>query len=118
MIPDTIKTIDDIKAIAALTPWVKELWIWKMYGEVKATYNGDLVLFNYTAKAQYAGRWNFFERVSRGLILNWRTGEVVARPFDKFFNLGEPRGPLFQGGIISVTEKKDGSLGFFYSDNG
>ena len=50
---------------------------------------GELAIFNYTKAAQFAERWNFFERVSRGLILNAVTGEVVARSFDKFFNWGE-----------------------------
>ena len=90
---------------------------WKQYGEVSVKRDGDLLLFDYTAKAQYAARWNFFERVSRGLVINARTGEIVARPFDKFFNWFEG-GRKARGHIVSVTEKVDGSLGILFRVNG
>ncbi|NUM43854.1 MAG: hypothetical protein HUU38_04040 [Anaerolineales bacterium] len=86
---------------------------WKPYGDVGTDTDGDLIIFNYTPKAQYAGRWNFFERVSRGLILNRLTGEIVARPFDKFYNYNEP-GRKATGHLVTVTEKMDGSLGILY----
>jgi T4 RnlA family RNA ligase len=90
---------------------------WRTLGNVKAVYHDGLVLFNYTAEAQYERRWNWFERVSRGLILDATTGEVVARPFDKFFNWGE-RGQTTDAPIVSITEKLDGSLGIAYWRNG
>jgi len=86
---------------------------WKQYGDVNARIYKDLVIFNYTQMAQYAARWNYFEQISRGLILNARTGEIVARPFDKFFNWLEG-GRKSDGSIVSVTEKVDGSLGVLY----
>jgi hypothetical protein len=58
---------------------------WTQYGYVNVTERGDLLLFDYTTRAHIANRWNFFERVCRGLIINKKTGEIVARPFDKFF---------------------------------
>ena len=90
---------------------------WKSLGDVAVTHHNGMTLFNYTNAAQYAGRWNFFERVSRGLILDEETGEVIARPFDKFFNWGEG-GRMSQARIVSVTEKVDGSLGILYRRNG
>jgi RNA ligase len=90
---------------------------WSQYGHVYTKEQGDLILFNYTPQAQYENRWNFFERVSRGLIINRKTGEVVARPFDKFFNWGE-RGRYGKGHIVTVTEKHDGSLGILLRHNG
>lgn len=90
---------------------------WKQHGEVSATYNGDLVLFNYTQAAQFAGRWNWFELNARGLILNAKTGEIVARPFRKFFNYGEHM-PMQNAQIVEVTEKMDGSLGILYWKDG
>lgn len=92
---------------------------WEQYGNVRAVYKDDLVIFNYTHAAQYEGRWNWFERVCRGLILNAKTGEVIARPFDKFFNWGE-RGHKagWDTYIVMVTEKIDGSLGILYRDSG
>ena len=92
---------------------------WLQFGNVKARYNGDLVLFNYTLDAEKENRWNWFERAARGLILNWKTGEVVARPFDKFFNYGQ-RGhyPDMDVHIKTITWKMDGSLGILYRNNG
>lgn len=88
---------------------------WHLYGDVKMTHKDNLALLNYTSKAQYAGRWNWLERVSRGLILNRTTGEIVARPFDKFFYWGQD-GHTTEAEIVTVTEKIDGSLGILYRD--
>lgn len=86
---------------------------WLLYGDVNVTRKGDLLLFDYTT----AAHWNFFECVSRGLIINRKTGEVVARPFDKFFHWLEG-GRVSKGHIISITEKVDGSLGILLRDKG
>ena len=90
---------------------------WAECGDVVVRRKGDLAIFNYTNAAQFAERWNFFERVSRGLILNAVTGEVVARSFDKFFNWGEG-GRTIGAPLELVMEKIDGSLGLLYRDNG
>lgn len=90
---------------------------WQNLGSVYVRENGDLRIFNYTPHAQFEARWNYFERVSRGLIVNAKTGEVVARPFDKFFNWGE-NNCFSDAPIKLVTEKMDGSLGILYRDNG
>jgi RNA ligase len=90
---------------------------WKQLGDVSVECEGDLLIFNYTARAQYEGRWNFFERVSRGLIVNAQTGEIAARAFDKFYNWLQ-NGQKANGHIVSITEKMDGSLGILYRSNG
>lgn len=86
---------------------------WKKYGEVSAVYHHKhrMVLFNYTQAAQYADRWNWFERVSRGLILDSSTGALVAQPFPKFWNWGERTTDAM---LVEATEKMDGSLGILY----
>jgi RNA ligase len=89
----------------------------KPYGDVYVKEHEGLLLFNYNARAMYENRWNWFERVSRGLILNAATGEVVARPFDKFFNW-YPQLPYTQQDIVAVTEKMDGTLGILYRHQG
>lgn len=104
-----ITSMEDIQALvrAGFTDW-------KQYGDVNVQQHPvyPYFIFNYTQAAQFTGRWNFFETVSRGLILD-AGGEIVARAFDKFFN-------WFEGGrhsrwhILSVTEKMDGSLGVLY----
>lgn len=99
-----IETIEDIQRL------VREGFTdWQSLGDVKVIRKDDLLLFNYTARAQFIGRWNAFERMSRGLIINALSGVVVARPFDKFFNWGE-RGMTSDAPIVSITEKVDGSL--------
>ncbi len=90
---------------------------WKRLGDVSVERDGDLLIFNYTARAQYEGRWNFFERVSRGLIIHAVTGEIVARAFDKFYNWMQG-GQKADGQIVSITEKCDGSLGILYRAHG
>lgn len=89
---------------------------WRQYGEVYTKERGNLILFNYLPTAQYQGAdWKPFELMSRGLIINKITGEIVARPFDKFFNYGENnRFPT--GHIVSVADKVDGSLGILYRE--
>lgn len=72
-----------------------------------------LNIYNYAPKAQYENVWNDVTRKCRGLIVNYRTGEVVARPFEKFFNYEQvanehPVEPF------EVYEKMDGSLGILY----
>lgn len=110
----TLTEINSIEDIQLLIRAGEENW--KQYGEVKAVYHDGLLLFNYTAIAQYQKRWNFFERVSRGLIMDAYSGEVVARPFDKFFNFGEREESI--GEIDHITEKMDGSLGILYWNKG
>ena len=106
----TIETVKDISRLAraGFTEWAG-------LGDVRVARAGDLLMFAYTPAAQYAGRWNAFERMSRGLIVDATTGEVVARPFDKFYNWGEG-GRTSDTPIAYVMEKVDGSLiiGFHY----
>ena len=75
----------------------------------------DLWIYNYTKKAQYEGAWTEETLAARGLILD-AAGQVVARPFRKFFNLDE-LGPDFVPpiGPFAVMEKLDGSLGVDYA---
>lgn len=78
----------------------------------------NLVIYNYTEKAQYERVWNDATRQCRGLIVEHGaagTGRVVARPFAKFFNYGEPTAiSADTGGPVLVTDKLDGSLGVMY----
>lgn len=86
---------------------------WSHFGHIVGRDHGDLVILNYTQGAMVERTWNEAECLCRGLILDRRTGEVVARPFDKFFNWGEG-GRTTDAPIRWVTEKLDGSLGIIY----
>jgi RNA ligase len=73
----------------------------------------DLTIYNYSQKTQYESHWTPETLMCRGLVLN-SDGDIVARPFAKFFNASE-HGP---GEIpelpFEVYEKMDGSLGIFF----
>ena len=106
--------IEVIESISDLQELVKQgVTDFKEYGHVKTvlheSFDNDMILFAYTSKAQYENRWNYLERISRGLILNRETGKVMARPFDRFWNWGE-HGRYGTGEIVLVTEKLDGSM--------
>ncbi len=86
---------------------------WEKYGEVRVRHYGELTQFNYTNQAMYSGLWTSFEQLCRGLIVNNKTGDVVARPFDKFFNWGEGDRKT-DAPLVRVHEKLDGVLGITY----
>lgn len=70
----------------------------------------DLAILNYTPKAAYARNWNDATRICRGMVVDGG-GEIIARPFPKFFNIGEPDGDQIAGDEkVVVTDKADGSL--------
>jgi RNA ligase len=74
-----------------------------------------LAILNYTEQAVYDRAWNATTRQCRGLIYKVGTEEVVARPFPKFFNYGEPDAPALDlNAPTVVTDKLDGSLGILY----
>jgi RNA ligase len=78
--------------------------------------DAPLELFNYSEKCTYEGVWNETTRQCRGLILDL-DGNIVARPFSKFFNWGEAYAPdLDLDAPVTVTDKLDGSLGILYWD--
>ncbi|MBB2912054.1 RNA ligase [Streptosporangium becharense] len=73
-----------------------------------------LRILNYTEKAQVDRAWNAVTLACRGLILDARD-RVVARPFRKFFNYGDPlAGELDLSAEVVVVDKLDGSLGVLY----
>jgi RNA ligase len=76
-----------------------------------------LRIFNYTEQAVYTRTWTPVTRQCRGLIVD-ADGNVVARPWPKFFNYGEhAAGALDLAAPVEVTEKADGSLGILYSSD-
>lgn len=75
--------------------------------------SAGLYIYNYTPKAQYERLWNEITLQCRGLILD-ENMQVMARPFPKFFNLGELENQAIPGEPFEVFEKMDGSLGILY----
>lgn len=81
----------------------------------------DIWILNYTQECQFSSNWNNATLQSRGLIIN-EAGEIVSRPFKKFFNLSEHTNPNFPpvpyGESFKAYEKLDGSLGISYYVSG
>ncbi len=81
---------------------------------------GDLFIYVYTQNAVVNRIWNATTRMARGLILD-ADGNIVARPFDKFFNLferSETEPKNLPEGRYVAEEKLDGSLGVVFFHNG
>ena len=79
-------------------------------------------ILNYAEKAQFEGAWNNETMTCRGLITTF-DGDVLARPFRKFFNLGQSESPntpdIPWHEEYRVYDKADGSLGILYpTDDG
>src|SRR5258708_5514757 len=51
-----------------------------------------LSLYTYGRKAVHEDVWNQVTTRCRGVIINRDTGEIIARPFEKFHNMGSRRG--------------------------
>lgn len=81
-----------------------------------------LTIYNYGQKATFEGIWDDVTCKTRGLIVD-RDNNVVARAFEKFFNLGTAYRPETDAANLpdfapEVTEKLDGSLGILYRYKG
>lgn len=78
-----------------------------------------LLIFNYTPVCQYTKTWTDLTRMCRGLITDLE-GNIVCKPFPKFFNIGEHEDPnsklpkLNWDQPFTCTKKEDGSLGILY----
>jgi len=76
----------------------------------------ELKIANYSDQCAYNHHWNDVTRMTRGLIYNSETEEVLARPFPKFFNFDEKEAPriLDDQVVYAWDNKYDGSLGIMY----
>ena len=74
-----------------------------------------LTIWNYSEKVQYEGLFDGVTLNARGLVTD-ENGNIVARPFKKFFNMEENKHTPTEK--FDVFEKMDGSLGilFYYQD--
>ena len=111
-------------------PTLQEFLDAEKKGRISAHRQGHLVGFKYTNETIYAQDWDEVTLNARGIVFNELTGDVVARPFKKFFNYQE----FFDGegnhsslynklppdwlpnlqGPVRYMEKVDGSLGIVF----
>jgi RNA ligase len=75
-----------------------------------------LSIYNYSRETQFNEKWDDITLMCRGLILD-KEGNVIARGFNKFFNLEEHTSEEIPNESFEVFEKMDGSLiiGFVYN---
>jgi len=74
-----------------------------------------LSIYNYSRSCQYGEMWDDITLNCRGLVLD-NEGNVIAKPFPKFFNYEEHTADEIPNELFDVYEKMDGSLGicFYY----
>jgi RNA ligase len=72
-----------------------------------------LSIYNYSRECQYNDRWDDITLNCRGLVLDTE-GNVIAKPFPKFFNYEEHKPEDIPNENFEVYEKMDGSLGIFF----
>ena len=104
--------------------------------------DGKLVGFKYSRQTVYDGAWDEITLQCRGIVFDKSTGDIIAHPFDKFFNYEEIYDVTTDDGYMRLTklgetltrlghefepritknframDKLDGSLGilFYYDD--
>lgn len=71
-----------------------------------------LTIWNYSEKVQYESLWDDITLMCRGLVTD-ESGNIVARPFKKFFNIEE--GKHTPTSDFDVYMKLDGSLGILFN---
>jgi RNA ligase len=84
-----------------------------LYKQVHPTL--PLTIWNYSESVQYGNLWDEVTLMCRGLVTD-SEGNVVARPFKKFFNIEENKHTPTDK--FDVYEKMDGSLGIFTNYKG
>lgn len=79
--------------------------------------SAPLTIYNYSVKTQYDWHWTAETKACRGLIVNDQ-GQIVARPFEKFFSVEQLQDTPLPLEPFEVFEKLDGSLGVSYWPDG
>lgn len=109
-----IYTVEQLVRVFRASKWVKE----KKFGNISS--------FNFTKEAFHSEVWNDILVKARGMFINTKTNRIVARGFDKFFNIDfdsdepdeyKPTLDMFEEPFC-VTEKEDGFLGILGQDEG
>jgi hypothetical protein len=80
-----------------------------------------LSIFKYSDTCNFEDGWNETNRICRGLIVDTQSGEIVARSFPKFFNIGERAESSLENlpnEDFDIFEKMDGSMGSLYHYDG
>jgi RNA ligase len=83
----------------------------------KTSPDGTKILYCYTPQAQFQRVWNSATTRLRGVTVDAETGEILARPFSKFFNYGDKNAPeVDMSQHVFAFDKIDGSLAVLQPD--
>lgn len=92
----------------------------KLVSEQKNRWWSNVRVYTYGRTCQYdPTHWDDVTELCRGLVVDWSSGEVLARPFRKFFNIETSYRPeTYKANLPQsepeVTRKMDGSLGILF----
>lgn len=79
-----------------------------------------IIMLHYREEAHFDGKWNTFNRMCRGLIVDLNNKRILAYPYNKFFNVNERPETKYEVleklGKFEVSEKLDGSLLILFKD--
>lgn len=104
-----------ISLIAPQEDFIKAVEDKRITGQKHPKY--PYVIYKYSQQTTYLKDWDTITLASRGLVVNEETGEIVARPFGKFFNYSENQTPEhLMTGPFRVADKLDGSLGLLFKN--
>ena len=96
-----------------LNKYIEEGWVMKQSHPTL-----PLSIYNYTQATQYESKWDEVTLMCRGLVLD-EEGNIIARPFGKFFNYEEVYNQVpTTGDYVYVQEKMDGSMGILFNYKG
>lgn len=82
----------------------------------------NITSYSFSRNVFHKGKWNDTTIIARGLFINTDTSEIVARSYNKFFNLGEKNYDLQDILLniefpVEVSIKENGFLGIVGVDN-
>lgn len=113
---EEINEVTELKPVNTIFSIVDQLRDSKDIKEVQLENN--ISSFNFTSRAFYNKTWNALTCKARGLFIDTSTNKVVARGYEKFFNVNERRDTelehllvKFKDNKITCYKKENGFLG-------
>ena len=119
--PDEVNEFRECKTTNIL-PIIEQLRLSKDIRET--VLDNNISSFNFTRNAFYSKKWNDITCKARGLFVDTEKDKVVARGYEKFFNVNEVRSTELEHllhtfkGKITCYKKENGFLGILSLVNG
>ena len=119
--PEEVNEFQECRTTNIL-PMVEQL---RLSQDIRETQlDNNISSFNFNKNAFYSRRWNSLTCKARGLFINTETDKVVARGYEKFFNVNEVHATELEHllhtfkGKITCYKKENGFLGIMSLVNG